>query len=85
MAMTLFAAAAATTPCSAAPATTSSTATSATTLIDGGAGWDRATFTTGAIAGVTVDLNIVGAQNTGQGLDTLVNIEHVSGTGFTTR
>jgi Ca2+-binding RTX toxin-like protein len=52
-------------------------------LIDGGAGWDRATFATGATAGVTVDLNIQGtAQNTGQGNDTLVNIEHVSGTSF---
>ena len=50
--------------------------------IDGGAGWDRAAFATGATAGVTVDLNIAGAQNTGQGMDTLVNIEHVSGTSF---
>ncbi|HEY6661371.1 MAG TPA: calcium-binding protein, partial [Sphingomicrobium sp.] len=50
--------------------------------IDGGDGYDRATFATGAVAGVTVDLNIVGAQNTGQGMDTLTNIENVSGTGF---
>lgn len=52
--------------------------------LTGGAGWDRATYSTGAIAGVTVDLNIVGvAQNTGsQGMDTLSEIEHVSGTRF---
>ncbi|MEA3036736.1 MAG: hypothetical protein QOH04_2508, partial [Sphingomonadales bacterium] len=50
--------------------------------IDGGAGWDRAAFATGATAGVTVSLAVAGAQNTGQGVDTLVNIEHVSGTGF---
>ena len=51
-------------------------------LIDGGAGFDRAAFATGAVAGVTVDLNIAGPQNTGQGIDTIVNVEHVSGTGF---
>src|SRR6185369_12351582 len=51
--------------------------------IDGGAGWDRATFATGAVAGVTVDLTLQGiAQNTGQGMDTLINIENVSGTSF---
>ena len=53
-------------------------------ILDGGSGWDRATYSTGATAGVTVDLNIVGvAQNTGsQGFDTLIGIEHVSGTRF---
>jgi Ca2+-binding RTX toxin-like protein len=52
-------------------------------VIDGGAGVDRATFATGAVAGVTVDLTLQGvAQNTGQGMDTLTNIEHVSGTSF---
>jgi Ca2+-binding RTX toxin-like protein len=52
-------------------------------LLDGGAGIDRAAFSVGALAGVTVDLNIQGvAQNTGQGIDTLVGIEHVSGTRF---
>ena len=52
-------------------------------ILDGGAGWDRATFAPSAVAGVTVDLNIVGvAQDTGQGLDTLTGIEHVSGTIF---
>lgn len=52
-------------------------------LIDGGDGWDRAVYSNGAIAGVTVDLNLLGvAQDTGQGFDTLVDIEHVSGTRF---
>ena len=52
-------------------------------LLDGGAGWDRATYAPSATAGVTVDLNIVGvAQATGQGNDTLIGIEHVSGTAF---
>ena len=52
-------------------------------LLDGGSGLDRAAFSVGAIAGVTVDLNIVGvAQATGQGNDTLTGIEHVSGTRF---
>ena len=52
-------------------------------IIDGGTGWDRAAFSTGAVAAVTVDLNIQGVvQNTGQGNDTLIGIEHVSGTRF---
>ena len=51
-------------------------------LLDGGAGYDRATFFTGATAGVTVDLTIAGPQATGQGNDTLVGIEHVSGTAY---
>ena len=52
-------------------------------LLDGGAGWDRTSFFTGATAGVAVDLNIQGvAQNTGRGMDTLVGIEHTSGTAF---
>jgi Ca2+-binding RTX toxin-like protein len=51
-------------------------------VMNGGAGWDRAGFSSGASAGVTVDLNVVGPQNTGQGLDTLTGIEHVSGTRF---
>jgi Ca2+-binding RTX toxin-like protein len=52
-------------------------------LLDGGDGFDRAAYSTGATAGVTVNLNIVGAQNTGsQGIDTLVGVEHVSGTHF---
>ena len=51
-------------------------------VIDGGAGVDRAAFYTDATAGVTVDLGIAGPQNTGQGMDTLVNVENVSGTVF---
>jgi Ca2+-binding RTX toxin-like protein len=51
-------------------------------LIDGGDGFDRAGFFSGATAGVTVDLRITGAQDTGQGMDTLVNVEAVSGTIF---
>ncbi len=54
-------------------------------LMDGGAGNDRANFflslATDAQVGATVDLNIQGvAQDTGHGMDTLVSIEHVSGT-----
>lgn len=52
-------------------------------VVDGGAGWDRAAFYHNTIAGVTVDLNIQGvAQNTGQGMDILIGIEHASGTAF---
>lgn len=53
-------------------------------LIDGGAGWDRATYAIGAVAGVTVDLNVQGvAQDTGSaGMDTLIGIEHLTGTRF---
>ena len=53
-------------------------------MVDGGAGLDRAAYSTDATAGVTVDLNIVGvAQDTGsQGFDTLIGIEHLSGTRF---
>lgn len=52
-------------------------------LLDGGSGIDRAAYAVSATGGVTVDLNIVGvAQNTGQGMDTLIGIEHLSGTIF---
>ena len=52
-------------------------------LLDGGAGWDRVSYFAGAVGGVTVDLNIQGvAQDTGLGNDTLVDIEHLSGTAF---
>jgi Ca2+-binding RTX toxin-like protein len=51
--------------------------------LDGGAGFDRVAFFHDAVAGVTVNLNIQGvAQNTGQGMDTLIGIEHASGTVF---
>jgi len=52
-------------------------------IMDGGAGFDRASFASGAVAAVTVNLNIQGvAQDTGQGMDTLIGIEHASGTFF---
>src|SRR4051812_49807048 len=51
-------------------------------LIDGGAGLDRVAFHT-ATSGIQVDLNIQGvAQNTLFGMDTLIGIEHASGTFF---
>ncbi|HET9638987.1 MAG TPA: calcium-binding protein [Allosphingosinicella sp.] len=51
-------------------------------LIDGGAGWDRVAFFT-ATSGIAVDLRIQGvAQNTLLGMDTLVGIEHASGTEY---
>ena len=51
-------------------------------VLDGGAGLDRAAYSVSATIGVTVDLNIVGVQSTGQGNDILSGIEHVSGTRF---
>lgn len=52
-------------------------------VIDGSDGFDRAAFFSMATTGVTVDLNLQGvAQNTNQGMDTLIGIEHVSGTRF---
>ena len=50
--------------------------------LDGGDGWDRASFSNGAIGPVHVDLRIIGAQDTGLGVDTLVNIENVNATDF---
>ncbi|WP_309087228.1 type I secretion C-terminal target domain-containing protein [Phenylobacterium sp.] len=50
-------------------------------ILDGGAGLDRAAFSSGATTGVNVTLMTQGvAQNTNQGQDTLIGIEHVSGT-----
>jgi Ca2+-binding RTX toxin-like protein len=54
-------------------------------LVDGGDGNDRAGFyqTDPNVGGVTVSLMLQGtAQNTGEGMDTLTNIEHLSGTPF---
>ena len=50
--------------------------------LDGGAGWDRvSSFVTAPTSGIHFDLNIQGvAQDTGQGMDTLIGIEHASGT-----
>ena len=51
------------------------------TLI-GGEGLDTATYVN-STAGVTVDLRIAGAQNTGgEGIDTLVDIEYLTGSNF---
>ena len=50
-------------------------------LINGGAGEDRASYDDAASA-VTVDLSLAGPQNTGQGADTLVSIEGVTGSAF---
>lgn len=44
-------------------------------IIDGGEGSDRAYFDSGQ--DITIDLNIVGAQDTGEGLDRLINIETI--------
>lgn len=52
-------------------------------VLDGGAGWDRVAFYHDTATGVHVDLGIQGvAQDTGQGMDTLIGIEHASGTPF---
>ena len=51
-------------------------------IMDGGAGWDKADYSA-ETSGVTVDLGIFVAQNTGAaGMDTLVNIEEVEGSAF---
>ncbi|HEV2043553.1 MAG TPA: calcium-binding protein, partial [Sphingomicrobium sp.] len=51
-------------------------------ILDGGNGWDRvSSFVVAPTAGITFNLNIQGvAQDTGQGMDTLIGIEHASGT-----
>ena len=46
--------------------------------LDGGPGTDEAVYLN-APGGVTVNLNLTGAQNTGDGLDTLISIENLSG------
>jgi Ca2+-binding RTX toxin-like protein len=52
-------------------------------LLDGGLGTDTAFYDT-AIAGVSVNLSLAGAQNTGgSGFDTLANIENLTGSDFT--
>ena len=53
-------------------------------VLNGGLGWDRAAYATGAVAGVTVNLNISrrGPEYRPQGFDTLIGIEHLSGTKF---
>lgn len=49
-------------------------------LLDGGAGFDTADYSSASV-GVTVDLNILTAQNTGMGSDTLAGIERLVGGG----
>lgn len=50
--------------------------------IDGGAGTDEVSYA-GSAAGVTVNLSLTTAQNTGgSGVDTLLNIEDITGTSF---
>lgn len=50
-------------------------------LMDGGSGFDRVSFAdVAALVGISVDLRITGPQDTGQGIDTLVSVEHASGT-----
>lgn len=49
--------------------------------LDGGAGTDLATYF-GATSGVTVSLAIAGEQDTGQGRDTLIRIENLTGSMF---
>jgi len=51
-------------------------------ILNGGAGFDRvSSFVDVPVVGIHFDLNIQGvAQNTGQGMDTLIGIEHASGT-----
>ena len=51
-------------------------------LIDGGIGIDMANYAD-AVAGVAVNLSLAGAQDTvGSGIDTLVSIENIDGSGF---
>lgn len=47
-------------------------------IYDGGAGGDTASFT-GAASGIVVDLLHVGPQNTGEGIDSFFDIEHIHG------
>jgi len=51
-------------------------------ILNGGTGYDRvSSFVDVPVVGIHFDLNIQGvAQNTGQGMDTLIDIEHASGT-----
>src|SRR5262249_1030811 len=49
--------------------------------LDGGGGSDTASYAEAA-SGVTVDLTIAGPQNTGDGADTLISIENLTGSAF---
>src|SRR5262249_29880268 len=50
-------------------------------VLDGSGGSDTASYAE-ASAGVTVDLAVSGPQNTGEGSDTLINIENLTGSAF---
>ena len=50
-------------------------------FIDGGAGSDQADFA-GATSGAHVSLLLTGAQDTGEGIDTILNVEGLSGSVF---
>ena len=47
-------------------------------FLDGGTGIDTADYTDAGF-GVTINLTLTGAQNTGAGLDTIINIENING------
>jgi serralysin len=49
--------------------------------LDGGSGGDTASYAE-ATAGVTVDLAVTGPQSTGEGSDTLISIENLTGSAF---
>ncbi|EJL35455.1 periplasmic component of the Tol biopolymer transport system, partial [Caulobacter sp. AP07] len=49
--------------------------------LDGGTGIDTASYASAAV-GVTVDLTRTGLQNTGEGRDTLISIENLTGSAF---
>lgn len=49
-------------------------------LYDGGNGTDRVSYFADFGPGISVNLNVTTAQNTGQGLDTFVSIDHVTAT-----
>ena len=51
-------------------------------VLDGHNGWQDTASYAEASTGVTVDLAISGPQNTGEGSDTLIDIEHLTGSAF---
>src|SRR5262249_5012555 len=50
-------------------------------ILDGGGATDTASYAE-ATSGVTVDLTVAGPQNTGDGTDTLISIENLTGSAF---
>ena len=50
-------------------------------IIDGGAGIDTASYLN-ATNGITIDLRLLTAQNTGQGMDTITNVENILTSAF---